>query len=75
MARWLKPDLMIESGGAFKGHSTWVLRKAMPITRIISPPTHPEKYLKKGPAYLIETALTSMGRILLILEALIGEDY
>ncbi|KAG6514073.1 hypothetical protein ZIOFF_024412 [Zingiber officinale] len=25
MARWLKPDLMIESG-AFKGHSTWVLR-------------------------------------------------
>jgi len=38
-------------------------------------PTHPEKYLKKGPAYLIETALTSMGRILLILEALIGEDY
>ncbi|XP_010924570.3 uncharacterized protein [Elaeis guineensis] len=52
MARWLKPDLMIESG-AFKGHSTWVLRQAMPGTRIISlSPRHPEKYLKKGPAYV-----------------------
>ncbi|XP_062212155.1 uncharacterized protein LOC133913107 isoform X2 [Phragmites australis] len=52
MARWLKPDLMIESG-AFKGHSTWVLRQAMPNTRIISlSPRHPEKYLKKGPAYV-----------------------
>ncbi|KAJ1298062.1 hypothetical protein BS78_01G424400 [Paspalum vaginatum] len=52
MARWLKPDLMIESG-AFKGHSTWVLRKAMPNTKIISlSPRHPEKYLKKGPAYV-----------------------
>lgn len=52
MARWLKPDLMIESG-AFKGHSTWVLRQAMPDTRIISlSPRHPEKYLKKGPAYV-----------------------
>ncbi|PWA36925.1 hypothetical protein CTI12_AA595300 [Artemisia annua] len=52
MARWLKPDLMIESG-AFKGHSTWVLRQAMPDTRIISvTPRHPEKYLKKGPAYV-----------------------
>ncbi|OIW15870.1 hypothetical protein TanjilG_04405 [Lupinus angustifolius] len=52
MARWLKPDLMIESG-AFKGHSTWVLRQAMPNTPIISlSPRHPEKYLKKGPAYV-----------------------
>ncbi|GJV11757.1 hypothetical protein Tco_1353298 [Tanacetum coccineum] len=52
IARWLKPDLMIESG-AFKGHSTWVLRQAMPNTRIISvTPRHPEKYLKKGPAYV-----------------------
>ncbi|PNT70567.1 hypothetical protein BRADI_2g13630v3 [Brachypodium distachyon] len=52
MARWLKPDLMIESG-AFKGHSTWVLRQAMPNTRIISiTPRHPEKYLRKGPAYV-----------------------
>ncbi|MQM04139.1 hypothetical protein Taro_036931 [Colocasia esculenta] len=52
MARWLKPDLLIESG-AFKGHSTWVLRQAMPETRIISlSPRHPEKYLKKGPAYV-----------------------
>ncbi|KAL6848542.1 hypothetical protein ACP4OV_021836 [Aristida adscensionis] len=52
VARWLKPDLMIESG-AFKGHSTWVLRQAMPNTRIISlSPRHPEKYLKKGPAYV-----------------------
>ncbi|KAG6484752.1 hypothetical protein ZIOFF_053277 [Zingiber officinale] len=42
MARWLKPDLMIESG-AFKGHSTWVLRQAMPETWIISlSPRHPE---------------------------------
>lgn len=52
MTRWLKPDLMIESG-AFKGHSTWVLRQAMPDTPIISlSPRHPEKYLKKGPAYV-----------------------
>ncbi|KVH97987.1 hypothetical protein Ccrd_023797 [Cynara cardunculus var. scolymus] len=52
IARWLKPDIMIESG-AFKGHSTWVLRQAMPNTRIISlTPRHPEKYLKKGPAYV-----------------------
>ncbi|XP_010917582.1 uncharacterized protein [Elaeis guineensis] len=52
MVRWLKPDLMIESG-AFKGHSTWVLRQAMPETWIISlSPRHPEKYLKKGPAYV-----------------------
>ncbi|KAJ0613571.1 hypothetical protein HanRHA438_Chr02g0048611 [Helianthus annuus] len=52
ITRWLKPDLMIESG-AFKGHSTWVLRQAMPNTRIISiTPRHPEKYLKKGAAYV-----------------------
>ncbi|KAI9107821.1 hypothetical protein K1719_021157 [Acacia pycnantha] len=52
IARWLKPDLMIESG-AFKGHSTWVLRQAMPDTPIISlSPRHPDKYLKKGPAYV-----------------------
>lgn len=52
VARWLKPDLMIESG-AFKGHSTWVLRQAMPDKPIVSlSPRHPEKYLKKGPAYV-----------------------
>lgn len=43
---------MIESG-AFKGHSTWVLRQATPDTPIISlTPQHPEKYLRKGPAYV-----------------------
>ncbi|KAL1810849.1 hypothetical protein ACET3Z_020914 [Daucus carota] len=52
MAQWLQPDLMIESG-AFKGHSTWVLRQARPDTPIVSlSPRHPEKYLKKGPAYV-----------------------
>ncbi|GKV27100.1 hypothetical protein SLEP1_g36307 [Rubroshorea leprosula] len=52
ITRWLQPDLMIESG-AFKGHSTWVLRQAMPDKPIISvTPRHPEKYLKKGPAYV-----------------------
>eukprot|EP00249_Psilotum_nudum_P015145 c25187_g1_i2 orf=200-883(+) len=52
IARWLKPDLIIESG-VFKGHSTWVLRQAMPDKPIISiSPRHPEKYLKKGPAYV-----------------------
>uniref|UniRef100_A0A7N0VAS8 Uncharacterized protein n=1 Tax=Kalanchoe fedtschenkoi TaxID=63787 RepID=A0A7N0VAS8_KALFE len=52
IAKWLKPQLMIESG-AFKGHSTWVLRQAMPDTRIVSlSPRHPEKYLRKGPAYV-----------------------
>ncbi|KAL6559904.1 hypothetical protein OROGR_005021 [Orobanche gracilis] len=52
ITRWLNPDLMIESG-AFKGHSTWVLRQAMPDTPIVSlSPRHPGKYLKKGPAYV-----------------------
>ncbi|KAK1576153.1 hypothetical protein Q3G72_011337 [Acer saccharum] len=52
ITRWLKPDLVIESG-AFKGHSTWVLRQAMPDKRIISlSPRHPGKYLQKGPAYV-----------------------
>ncbi|THG00582.1 uncharacterized protein LOC114311667 [Camellia sinensis] len=52
IARWLKPDLMIESG-VFKGHSTWVLRQAMPDKPIVSlSPRHPEKYLNKGPAYV-----------------------
>ncbi|KAL6006168.1 hypothetical protein ACLOJK_040214 [Asimina triloba] len=52
ITHWLKPDLMIESG-AFKGHSTWVLRQAIPDKPIISlSPRHPEKYLKKGPAYV-----------------------
>lgn len=52
IARWLKPDLMIESG-AFKGHSTWVLRQAMQDKPIISlSPRHPAKYLQKGPAYV-----------------------
>ncbi|XP_068648741.1 uncharacterized protein [Aristolochia californica] len=52
IARWLKPDLLIESG-AFKGHSTWVLRQAMLDTPIISiSPRHPAKYLAKGPAYV-----------------------
>ncbi|KAJ4953142.1 hypothetical protein NE237_029974 [Protea cynaroides] len=52
ITRWLKPDLMIESG-AFKGHSTWVLRQGMPDKPIVSlTPRHPEKYLKKGPAYV-----------------------
>ncbi|KAL8522412.1 hypothetical protein ACS0TY_012524 [Phlomoides rotata] len=52
ITRWLKPDLMIESG-AFKGHSTWVLRQAMPDAPILSlSPRHPEKYLMKGPAYV-----------------------
>ncbi|CAI0474690.1 unnamed protein product [Linum tenue] len=62
MARWLKPDLMVESG-AFKGHSTWVLRQAMPETRIISlSPRHPEKYLKKGPAYVDENCTYFAGK-------------
>ncbi|GAB4842259.1 hypothetical protein Ancab_012229 [Ancistrocladus abbreviatus] len=62
IARWLKPDLLIESG-AFKGHSTWVLRQAMPETRIISlTPRHPEKYLKKGPAYVDENCTYFAGK-------------
>ncbi|KAJ3695695.1 hypothetical protein LUZ60_001072 [Juncus effusus] len=52
ITRFLNPNLVIESG-AFKGHSTWVLRQAVPNARIISlSPRHPEKYLKKGPAYV-----------------------
>ncbi|XWS08396.1 hypothetical protein CRYUN_Cryun41cG0076200 [Craigia yunnanensis] len=49
IAWWLKPDIMIVS----KRYSTWVLRQTMPDTLIISlTPRHPEKYLKKGPAYV-----------------------
>ncbi|XAR50663.1 hypothetical protein NMG60_11005048 [Bertholletia excelsa] len=62
IARWLKPDLMIESG-AFKGHSTWVLRQAMPDKPIVSlSPRHPEKYLKKGPAYVDENCTYFAGK-------------
>lgn len=51
MARWLKPVLMIESE-AFRGHSTWILRQALPETPIISISSHyPEEYLE-GPAYV-----------------------
>ncbi|WOK97922.1 hypothetical protein Cni_G06630 [Canna indica] len=54
MARWLKPDLMIESG-AYRGYSTWILRQAMPATRIISiVPVHPDKHLNEGPSYVDE---------------------
>ncbi|KAI3899620.1 hypothetical protein MKW92_033782 [Papaver armeniacum] len=43
MISWIKPYLMMESG-AFKGHSTWVLRQAMPDFSILSlTPRHPEK--------------------------------
>ena len=60
--QWLKPDLMIESG-AFKGHSTWVLRQAMPDKPIVSlSPRHPEKYLKKGPAYVDENCTYFAGK-------------
>lgn len=62
IARWLKPDLMIESG-AFKGHSTWVLRQAMPDKPIISiSPRHPAKYLQKGPAYVDENCTYFAGK-------------
>ncbi|KAE8718388.1 Detected protein of confused Function [Hibiscus syriacus] len=62
IARWLKPDIMIESG-AFKGHSTWVLRQAMPDTPVIwVTPRHPEKYLKKGPAYVDENCTYFAGK-------------
>ncbi|GAB4850222.1 hypothetical protein Ancab_029517 [Ancistrocladus abbreviatus] len=62
IAQWLKPHLMIESG-AFKGHSTWILRQAMPGTQIISlTPRHPEKYLKKGPAYVDENCTYFAGK-------------
>ena len=62
MARWIQPDLMIESG-AFKGHSTWVLRQAMPDKPIISiTPRHPKKYLQKGPAYVDSNCKYYAGR-------------
>ncbi|MBA0691121.1 hypothetical protein Goari_008768 [Gossypium aridum] len=62
IAQWLRPDIMIESG-AFKGHSTWVMRQAMPDTPIISlTPRHPEKYLKKGPAYVDENCTYFAGK-------------
>ncbi|CAA2991469.1 PREDICTED: uncharacterized protein LOC107404278 [Olea europaea subsp. europaea] len=52
IARWLKPNLMVKSG-AFKGHSTGVLRQAILDAPILSlSPGHPEKYLKKGPVYV-----------------------
>ncbi|CAI9281183.1 unnamed protein product [Lactuca saligna] len=62
ITRWLKPELMIESG-AFKGHSTWILRQAMPNTPIISlTPRHPAKYLLKGPAYVDQNCTYFAGK-------------
>ncbi|KAE8680765.1 Transducin/WD40 repeat-like superfamily protein isoform 1 [Hibiscus syriacus] len=62
IARWIKPDIMIESG-VFKGHSTWVLRQAMPDMPIISLTLrYPEKYLKKGPAYVDENCSYFAGK-------------
>ncbi|XP_023752468.1 uncharacterized protein LOC111900814 isoform X1 [Lactuca sativa] len=62
ITRWLKPELMIESG-AFKGHSTWILRQAMPATPIISlTPRHPAKYLLKGPAYVDQNCTYFAGK-------------
>ncbi|CAH1422628.1 unnamed protein product [Lactuca virosa] len=62
ITRWLKPELMIESG-AFKGHSTWILRQAMPDTPIISlSPRHPAKYLLKGPAYVDQNCTYFAGK-------------
>ncbi|EPS70168.1 hypothetical protein M569_04595, partial [Genlisea aurea] len=48
MAKWLKPVVIIENG-AFKGHSTWILRQAVPNARILTfTPEHPRNFLKKG---------------------------
>ncbi|KAI3840122.1 hypothetical protein MKX03_003578 [Papaver bracteatum] len=52
---WTMRDLLkgLEEVVLFKGHSTWVLRQAMPDTPILSlTPRHHWKYLKKGLAYV-----------------------
>ncbi|XP_024523479.1 uncharacterized protein LOC9637997 [Selaginella moellendorffii] len=48
LARQLEPEIIIESGG-LRGHTTWVLRQAMPDARIISiSPEHPLSHLEDG---------------------------
>lgn len=52
IARKLQPVLAIESG-VFKGHSTWVLRQALPNVPIVAiSPKHPGHYARKGSAYV-----------------------
>ncbi|EFJ04975.1 hypothetical protein SELMODRAFT_137953 [Selaginella moellendorffii] len=48
VARQLEPQIIIESGG-LRGHTTWVLRQAMPDARIISiSPKYPLSHLEDG---------------------------
>ncbi|KAG0585600.1 hypothetical protein KC19_2G024300 [Ceratodon purpureus] len=52
IARKLQPALAIESG-VFKGHSTWILRQALPNVPIVAlSPRHPRHYSKKSSAYV-----------------------
>lgn len=52
IARKLQPTLAIESG-IFKGHSTWILRQALPTVPIVAvSPRHPGHYAKKSSAYV-----------------------
>lgn len=52
LARQLQPVLAIESG-VFKGHSTWILRQALPNVPIVAvSPRHPGRYARKGSAYV-----------------------
>lgn len=52
LARQLQPVLAIESG-VFKGHSTWILRQALPNVPIVAvSPRHPGHYARKGSVYV-----------------------
>ncbi|EFJ24064.1 hypothetical protein SELMODRAFT_102324 [Selaginella moellendorffii] len=52
LARRLQPEIIIESG-VHRGHSTWILRQAMPNASIITlSPEHPRSHESEGPFYV-----------------------
>ncbi len=60
--RNVRPKVVIESG-AFKGQSTWIMRKALPDARIISlDPAAPKKFLS-GVEYLVKDSFRDFKEI------------
>lgn len=56
------PSVVIESG-ADRGHSTWVIRQALPDTRIISISPRPPDNFLDGVEYYIKENFTDFGQI------------
>lgn len=56
------PSVVIESG-ADRGHSTWVIRQALPETRIISISPRPPDNFLNGVEYYIKKNFTDFGKL------------